>query len=166
MNKAPDLQHLDFYESTLNNLTEGVIWTNSDGQVVYSNDASARWFSLSKKELLQRSIYDLLPASGIGEWLNKLIARPEEIHAPLIVVLNKSMRLSLYAVVSISVGANKYNCFLIKEEGATGNDPNEMLRIISEGTASVIGGDFFKSLAYHVILSTGIRYAIVTECAD
>ncbi|MBI1767015.1 MAG: sigma 54-interacting transcriptional regulator [Bacteroidetes bacterium] len=45
-------------------------------------------------------------------------------------------------------------------------DPNEMLRIISEGTAAVVGGDFFRSLAYHVIASTGIRYAIVTECAD
>ncbi len=41
-----------------------------------------------------------------------------------------------------------------------------MLRIISEGTASVVGGDFFKSLAYHIIVTTGIRYAIVTECAD
>ena len=45
-------------------------------------------------------------------------------------------------------------------------DPHEMLRIISEGTAAVVGGDFFRSLAYHVIASTGIRYAIVTECAD
>lgn len=45
-------------------------------------------------------------------------------------------------------------------------EPSEMLRIISEGTASVIGGDFFKSLAYHIIISTGIRYAIVTECAN
>lgn len=41
-----------------------------------------------------------------------------------------------------------------------------MLRIISEGTASVVGGDFFRSLAYHVIASTGIRYAIVTECSN
>lgn len=45
-------------------------------------------------------------------------------------------------------------------------DSNEMLRIISEGTASVVGGDFFRSLAYHVIASTGIRYAIVTECTN
>ena len=48
----------------------------------------------------------------------------------------------------------------------SGEDPNEMLRIISEGTAAVIGGDFFRSLAYHLIISTGIRYAIVTECAN
>jgi formate hydrogenlyase transcriptional activator len=45
-------------------------------------------------------------------------------------------------------------------------DADDILRIISEGTAAVIGGDFFKSLAYHIISSTGIRYAIVTECAN
>jgi transcriptional regulator with GAF, ATPase, and Fis domain len=41
-----------------------------------------------------------------------------------------------------------------------------MLRVISEGTASVVGGDFFRSLAYHVIATTGMRYAIVTECTN
>src|SRR5690242_19437881 len=41
-----------------------------------------------------------------------------------------------------------------------------MLRIISEATASTIGGDFFRSLAKNVIVSLGIRYAIITECAN
>ena len=50
--------------------------------------------------------------------------------------------------------------------GDDATDPKEMLRILSEGTASVIGGDFFRSLAYHVIVATGIRYAIITECAN
>ena len=47
-----------------------------------------------------------------------------------------------------------------------GTDPGEMLRMISEGTAAVIGGDFFRSLAFHIINSTGIRYAIITECMN
>jgi formate hydrogenlyase transcriptional activator len=54
----------------------------------------------------------------------------------------------------------------MKEPVYLKDDPSEMLRIISEGTASVIGGDFFRSLAYHVITSTGIRYAIITECSN
>jgi transcriptional regulator with GAF, ATPase, and Fis domain len=45
-------------------------------------------------------------------------------------------------------------------------DPSEMLRIISEATASVTGDDFFQSLAKNVIASLGIRYAIITECAN
>lgn len=45
-------------------------------------------------------------------------------------------------------------------------DAAEMLRIISEGTASTIGQDFFKTLARYVIQSLGIRYAIITECTN
>jgi formate hydrogenlyase transcriptional activator len=45
-------------------------------------------------------------------------------------------------------------------------DAAEMLRIISEGTASTIGQDFFKTLAKLVIQSLDIRYAIITECAN
>lgn len=45
-------------------------------------------------------------------------------------------------------------------------DAAEMLRIISEGTAAVIGNNFFKTLAHYVIKSLGIRYAIITECAN
>ena len=45
-------------------------------------------------------------------------------------------------------------------------DAAEMLRIISEGTAATIGQDFFKTLGKLVIQSLGIRYAIITECAN
>src|SRR4051812_21022462 len=55
------------------------------------------------------------------------------------------------------------NAKLISDNAAASPD---VLRILSEGTASVIGGDFFRSLASHIIISIGIRYAIVTECAN
>jgi formate hydrogenlyase transcriptional activator len=43
---------------------------------------------------------------------------------------------------------------------------HEMLRVITEGTASLVGGDFFRSLAYNLILTTGLRYVTVTECTN
>lgn len=46
------------------------------------------------------------------------------------------------------------------------SDASEMLRFISEGTAATTGEDFFKSLIRYVIQSLGIRYAIITECAN
>lgn len=46
------------------------------------------------------------------------------------------------------------------------SNPAEMLRILSEGTASVTGKDFFKSLAERIITTLGIRFAIITECAN
>lgn len=42
----------------------------------------------------------------------------------------------------------------------------ESLRAIIEGTASVTGGDFFRSLVGHLAAALQVRYAFVTECTD
>ncbi len=162
---SDDLRQLDFYELAFNGLTEGILWTDSQGTIVYSNEPSARWLgSHSKAQLPGLSIYNLIPNTDLKHWIDRLELNQNE-NSPLTFV-KENFHFAMYAVVRVAIGKGKYNCFLIKEEGTGGSDPNEMLRIISEGTASVIGGDFFRSLAYHLILSTGIRYAIVTECAN
>ena len=162
---SDDLKQLDFYESAFHGLTEGILWTDSHGTIVYSNEPGARWLGGHSKALLPGlSIYSLIPGAELKHWIEKLELAQNE-NSPLTFV-KENFHFALYAVVRVTIGKGKYNCFLIKEEGTGGKDPNEMLRIISEGTASVIGGDFFRSLAYHVILSTGIRYAIITECAN
>ena len=168
MNKtsALDQQHLDFYETTLNNLPEGVIWTDVEGVIVYSNDAASQLYGTPKQELLGQSIYSVTPGDQLKLWLNELVANPGMPTTPLQVQFTLDQPINFYAVVSITVMENKFNCFLMKKAGEGGADPNEMLRIISEGTSAVIGGDFFRSLVYHIILSTGIRYAIVTECTN
>jgi formate hydrogenlyase transcriptional activator len=162
---STELQQLDFYES-LSSLSEGVLWSDITGTIVYLNESVTTLLSIdSKEDALGDSVYKLVPEANLEVWLAKLESNRDKISSPL-TFTRGTTRLCIYAVVSVSLGTNKYNCFLIKPEGAAGTDPNEMLRIISEGTASVIGGDFFRSLAYHIILSTGIRYAIVTECAN
>ena len=42
----------------------------------------------------------------------------------------------------------------------------DMLRTITEGTAAVTGGEFFKSLVRHLAMGLGVRYAFVAECRD
>src|SRR5689334_20611728 len=109
MSKAQELQQLDFYESTLNNLTEGVVWTDSEGAVVYSNDASARWFGTTKRELLNQSIYSLLPDADIVSWLATLSKKVSgQSQLPLNVTLRNGSKVNVYAIVSIVVGTNKY----------------------------------------------------------
>ncbi|HEX4948480.1 MAG TPA: sigma 54-interacting transcriptional regulator [Blastocatellia bacterium] len=41
-----------------------------------------------------------------------------------------------------------------------------MLRALVEGTASVTGKDFFRSMVRHLAAAIPVRYAFVTECAD
>jgi two-component system nitrate/nitrite sensor histidine kinase NarX len=42
----------------------------------------------------------------------------------------------------------------------------EALRSITEGTASVTGGDFFRSLVRYLAAAFEVRYAFVAECTD
>ncbi|HSE89129.1 MAG TPA: sigma 54-interacting transcriptional regulator [Candidatus Binatia bacterium] len=42
----------------------------------------------------------------------------------------------------------------------------EILRHLTEGTAAVTGGDFFRSLARHLAQSLQTRYVFITECTD
>ena len=42
----------------------------------------------------------------------------------------------------------------------------ETLRAITEGTAAVTGGDFFRPLARHLAQALQIRYSFITECTD
>jgi formate hydrogenlyase transcriptional activator len=161
---ASDLQKVDFFEFTLNNLNEGIVWTDQSGIIVYANETSLKWFGTSKTELIGKPIHQILQDERFEAWLAQLMKNPDRKSAALSVAWN-GRKTDIHALVSFAVGQNSYNCFLFKS-GNSDEDPNEMLRIISEGTAAVVGGDFFRSLAYHIIISTGIRYAIVTECAN
>jgi PAS domain S-box-containing protein len=167
MSNTPILEphQLDFYESTLNFLSEGIVWTDSQGHIVFSNEAANRYFDVPKSDLVGVSLYNQITTGNIEEWLSGISGEAKE-STTLPVQLKSGSWVNLYAMVSVPVGSTKFNCFLLKEKGENGTDPNQILRIISEGTASVIGGDFFRALAYHVIISTGIRYAMVTECAN
>lgn len=42
----------------------------------------------------------------------------------------------------------------------------ETLRVVTEGTATVTGSDFFRSLVRHLAQALQVRYALITECTD
>ena len=42
----------------------------------------------------------------------------------------------------------------------------ELLRVVTEGTAAVTGSDFFRSLVRHLSQALVVRYAFIAECTD
>jgi PAS domain S-box-containing protein len=54
----------------------------------------------------------------------------------------------------------------MRREIAERQRAEEALRSITEGTASVTGGDFFRSLIHHLAAAFAVRYAFVAECTD
>jgi transcriptional regulator with GAF, ATPase, and Fis domain len=54
----------------------------------------------------------------------------------------------------------------MRQEAAERRRAEEMLREVTEGTASATGSDFFVSLVRHLASAVQVRYAFVTECRD
>ena len=52
----------------------------------------------------------------------------------------------------------------MKQEAARRQQAEQMLRSLTEGTASVTGADFFRSLVRYLASALQARYAFVTEC--
>jgi formate hydrogenlyase transcriptional activator len=154
----------DFNESAISGLADGVVWTDDGGIILYCNEAAARRLGKPQHELAGKFFQAYLASGDILEWLNP--AKSRRNHSPLEVQFTSGNKAFIYVLVRVTVEAKLINCFFLKEITDEASDPNQMLRIISEGTAAVVGGDFFRSLAYHIIISIGIRYAIVTECAN
>lgn len=151
----------------LDSLTEGVIWLDERGKIFFINATAAHLLGHTKEEALGLHWPDLLMQKDY-RWEDHFDQLGEAIQLSEMVEIQAAMGERVPLKVSstrIRFGNQQYLCMLLSDI-MSGEDPNEMLRIISEGTAAVIGGDFFRSLAYHIIISTGIRYAIVTECAN
>ena len=54
----------------------------------------------------------------------------------------------------------------MKQEVVERRRAEEMLRAVTEGTASVTGDDFFNSLVRHLASALQVRYAFVAQCTD
>ncbi len=54
----------------------------------------------------------------------------------------------------------------VKQEAGQRRRAEEMLRAITEGTASMTGSDFFYSLTRHAASAIQVRYAFVADCDD
>lgn len=150
----------------LDTLPEGVIWLDQAGNIFFINAAACDFLKGTKEKLIGQSWPKMVGQKDYC-WADYFNHLGESIKLKEIVeVVTGEERFPLnVSSTRINFADHQYLCMLVSDI-MTGEDPNEMLRIISEGTAAVIGGDFFRSLAYHLIISTGIRYAIVTECAN
>ena len=74
--------------------------------------------------------------------------------------------LSLFGAHAASAVYNARLFHQTQLELAQRKQAEETLRSITEGTASVVGTDFFRSLVKHLADSLKVRYAFVAECID
>jgi transcriptional regulator with GAF, ATPase, and Fis domain len=78
-------------------------------------------------------------------------------------------RIEMMRILSAQAATSLENAKLyeaMKEEVVERRRAEEMLRAVTEGTASVTGDDFFYSLVRHLASALRVRYAFVAQCID
>lgn len=78
-------------------------------------------------------------------------------------------RIEMLRILSAQAAISLENAKLyedMKQEVVERRRAEEMLRAVTEGTASVTGDDFFTSLVRHLAAALQVRYAFVAQCTD
>ncbi|NJM26504.1 MAG: PAS domain S-box protein [Bacteroidia bacterium] len=152
-------------QASFDNHPDGIVWVDLTGKIVFVNETAAFLYDCPKEQLLGTTIYSLTPDANYEVWKQRWLQVLDirELHLPcqLVTTKGKVAMVDTVARVVQWEGAS-YIAYYLRETSPL--DEARMLKAISEGTAAVVGGDFFKSLAYHLVNSMRIRYAIITEC--
>jgi formate hydrogenlyase transcriptional activator len=156
------------YKLALEKLSEGFVLTSDTSEIIYINERACKIYGKVKEEMLGRPMHQFSPRMDANEWSAKWKSILDDVDTRTpIEVIGPGNEIHVVDAVAKRLIFNdrRYIAFHLFPSELK-KDPDNMLRMILEGTASVVGKDFFRSLAYHVIAATGMRYAIITECTD
>jgi formate hydrogenlyase transcriptional activator len=156
------------FRSLFENSIDAVLLARPDGTVEAANPEACRLFGRSEEEICAIGRFGLVdPADGRLESLLEERERTGRFRGELLYKRKDGSTFlgevssAFYQDVS---GAKK--AAVIIRDVTERNRVEEILRHLTEGTAGVTGGDFFRSLARHLAESLQVRYVFITECTD
>ena len=158
----------DFYVFTLNHLKEAVFWVGQAGNIWQVNDVAAELSGYSKDELVTLQVFDINASVQRTDWKevwNRLRANKK-------VVFDAQFKRKDGAIIDVEVTQNfleyenkEYTCSIVRDIRQRKME-EELLRTVSEATSGFVGYDYFKELSKFITLTLGVKYSLVTECAD
>jgi len=152
---------------TFENLHEAIFWVTSSGKIFQVNNMASKMSDYSKEELLKMTVFDLNPSLSRKEWeerwketkrLGQQILETEH--------RDKSGHYYQVEVTNNFIEHNEveYFCSAVRDIRKRKME-EELLRTISEQTASVTGKDYFRELAKFITSVLNVRYSMVVECS-
>ncbi|MGE5108141.1 MAG: sigma 54-interacting transcriptional regulator [Sphingobacteriales bacterium] len=162
------LEEIELYQYTLENLHEDIFWLDDKANIIQVNESACKTIGYSRKELLNMTVFDLNPAETKKTWSNHW----KQVKAEKKVTLQTQHKHKDGYLYDIEVTNNyiefdgkEYSCSVVKDIRKKRME-EEILKVVSEATAGLTGQDYFCELAKHVTSTLGVRYALVTECAN
>jgi len=158
----------DFYVFTMNHLKEAVFWVNQDGNIWQVNDVAAEMSGYSKDELISLDVFDINASVQKPNWK----AVWDRLRENKKVVFDAQFRKKNGAIIDVEItqnflqyGDKEYTCSIVRNIRQRRME-EELLRTVSEATSGFVGYDYFKELSKFITLTLGVKYSLITECAN
>jgi PAS domain S-box-containing protein len=158
-----DLRLLHF---TVENLQEAIFWIDAQAKIIEVNRAACELYGYTAKELLKITTFDLNPEMDLTKW--KIHWNNTKKQKKLVFDSKHKHKDGSFFEVEItnnyiSFEGNEYACCIVRDLSKKKRE-EKLIQLISEGTAGVIGMDFFETLSKYITIALNVRFAIVTEC--
>lgn len=158
----------DFYAFTLNHLKEAVFWVNQEGNIWQVNDVASEISGYSKDELLKLHVFDVNASVQKPTWKSVW----DRLRENKKVVFDTQFKKKDGTTIDVEITQNflvyedkEYTCSIVRDIRQRKME-EELLRTVSEATSGFVGYDYFKELSKFITLTLGVKYSLVTECAN
>jgi len=162
------LNEIELYNSTIKNLRDQIFWIDKSGRFIRINEAVCRESGYSIDELMKMTVFDLNPSLSRKEWEEGWKAT-KKLGQQILETEHRDKDGKYYAVEVtnnfIEHNGIEYFCSAVRDIRKRKME-EELLRTISERTASVTGEDYFRELAKFVTSVLNVRYSMVVECSS
>ncbi|MEO6231971.1 MAG: sigma 54-interacting transcriptional regulator [Ferruginibacter sp.] len=161
------LNEIELYHTTLKNLKDQIFWINKKGNFIRVNDAVSKVTGYGLDELMTMTVFDLNPTFTKKEW-NKRWEETSKLGQQLIETFHTDKVGKEYPVEVtnnfIQHAGDEYFCSSVRDIRKRKME-EELLRTVSEHTASITGENYFLELAKVVTAVLNVRYAMVNKFA-
>lgn len=153
---------------TLENLQEGVFWVNADGAILNVNSTACAMSGYTHKELIAMKVHDINPSEIVMDFA-KFWRRLKKEKKIRFEAKHKHKTGYLYDVEItgnfIEYNGQEFTCSIVRDIRKRKME-EELLRTVSEATSGQVGYDYFRELTKYITITLGVKYALVTECAN
>jgi formate hydrogenlyase transcriptional activator len=158
----------ELYKYTLENLHEDIYWIDDKANIIQVNESACKTIGFTKEELLSKTLFDISPAENAKTWGNHWKQVKKEKKVTLLSIHKHKDGYEYEVEITnsfIEFAGKEYACSVVRDMRKKRME-EEILKMISEATAGLTGEDYFCGLAKHVTTALGVRYALVSECAN
>jgi formate hydrogenlyase transcriptional activator len=162
------LNEIELYQFTLQNLHEDIYWIDSKGNIIRVNDSASKTAGYSRDELIRMSVFDLNPTEIVADWPRHW----EKVKKEKKIVLETKHKHKSGYLYDVEVTNNyidfdgmEFSCSVVRDIRKRKME-EELLLAVSEATSGYVGVDYFKELSKFITLTLGVKYSLVSECAN